>query len=235
MTAPDQIRFRRILVANRGEIALRIIRACHELGIEAVAVWSDADRSALFVRHADEAVRVGESEPLRSYLDQDAIFAAARLARVDAIHPGYGFLSENADFARRCRVEGFAFIGPLSGDPELPSWRFLALMGVIGGAPTFVGTVIGYEPLVEGFLPGGAAGGRGATTAATGRPVDVLQLADGSIVISDDRANHSCPDGRLENGCVVAGKMGGRHGTSPVATCTMTRYDPYTILTGNTR
>ena len=104
--------FRRILIANRGEVALRIIRACHELGVETVAVYSDADREALFVRHADEAVRIGEPEPLRSYLDQDAIIAAARLSRADAIHPGYGFLSENAAFARRCRDEGLAFIGP---------------------------------------------------------------------------------------------------------------------------
>jgi acetyl-CoA carboxylase biotin carboxylase subunit len=104
--------FRRVLIANRGEIALRIIRACHELGIAAIAVYSDADREALFVRHADEAVRIGEPEPLRSYLDQDAIIAAAKVAHADAIHPGYGFLSENAKFARRCRDEGFAFIGP---------------------------------------------------------------------------------------------------------------------------
>jgi acetyl-CoA carboxylase, biotin carboxylase subunit len=113
-----EVPFKRILIANRGEVALRIIRACHELGIEAVAVWSDADREALFVRHADEAVRIGEPEPLRSYLDQDAIFAAARLSRADAIHPGYGFLSENAGFARRCREEGFAFIGPSPGAIE---------------------------------------------------------------------------------------------------------------------
>jgi acetyl-CoA carboxylase biotin carboxylase subunit len=114
LTKPSEAPFRRILVANRGEIALRIIRACHEVGSEAVAVYSDADRDALFVRHADEAVRIGEPEPLKSYLDQDAIVAAARLAKADAIHPGYGFLSENAAFARRCRSEGFVFIGPSS-------------------------------------------------------------------------------------------------------------------------
>jgi acetyl-CoA carboxylase, biotin carboxylase subunit len=108
----SDVRFRRILVANRGEVALRIIRACHEAGCEAIAVYSDADREALFVRHADEAVRIGEPEPLKSYLDQDAIVAAARLAKADAVHPGYGFLSENAAFARRCRDEGLAFIGP---------------------------------------------------------------------------------------------------------------------------
>jgi acetyl-CoA carboxylase biotin carboxylase subunit len=112
VTGSRAIPFRRVLIANRGEVALRIIRACHELGIEAVAVWSDADREALFVRHADQAVRIGGPEPLRSYLDQDAIFAAARAAKVDAIHPGYGFLSENASFARRCKSEGYAFIGP---------------------------------------------------------------------------------------------------------------------------
>jgi acetyl-CoA carboxylase biotin carboxylase subunit len=102
----------KILIANRGEIALRVIRTCREMGISTVAVFSDADADALFVKGADEAVAIGGYTASESYLDQDKIMQAARLTGADAIHPGYGFLSENASFARRCIKEGFIFIGP---------------------------------------------------------------------------------------------------------------------------
>ena len=102
----------KILVANRGEIAVRIIHACREMGIPAVAVYSEADRDALHVQLADEAVCIGPPAPLESYLNMDALTAAARAAGVDAVHPGYGFLAESPAFAERCLAEGLTFIGP---------------------------------------------------------------------------------------------------------------------------
>jgi 3-methylcrotonyl-CoA carboxylase alpha subunit len=104
--------FQRILVANRGEIAVRIIRACREMNIEAVAVYSDADARALHVTLADRAVRIGAAAPSESYLSIAALLAAARENRAEAVHPGYGFLSENSDFARACQEAGVQFIGP---------------------------------------------------------------------------------------------------------------------------
>lgn len=104
--------FSRILIANRGEIALRIIRACHELGIEAVVVYSEADRGAAYLDLADEAICIGPASPAESYLNIPRIISAAEVADVDAIHPGYGFLAENENFAQICRECGITFIGP---------------------------------------------------------------------------------------------------------------------------
>ncbi len=106
------MRIQRLLIANRGEIACRVIRTCRMLGVHTIAVHSDADRNALHVRLADEARAIGPAPARESYLNGDAIIAAARDARADAIHPGYGFLSENAAFAQSCERAGFAFVGP---------------------------------------------------------------------------------------------------------------------------
>lgn len=103
--------FKKVLIANRGEIAVRIIRACHELGINTVAIYSEADRDALHVRLADEAYCIGPSQAKKSYLDISRIIEAAKAAKADAIHPGYGFLAENADFADACVNYNIAYIG----------------------------------------------------------------------------------------------------------------------------
>ena len=103
---------RKVLIANRGEIAVRVMRSCREMGIRSVAVFSEADRTARHVLYADDAVLIGPAASKDSYLNIEKIIRAAKQHKVDAIHPGYGFLSENADFARRCEEEGVIFIGP---------------------------------------------------------------------------------------------------------------------------
>ncbi len=104
--------FKKILIANRGEIAVRVIRACRELGIPSVAVYSEADRSSMHVRLADEAVCIGPAPARESYLNMDAVLAACEITKADAVHPGYGFLSENEDFAAACAKAKVTFIGP---------------------------------------------------------------------------------------------------------------------------
>ncbi len=126
---------RRLLIANRGEIAIRIARTAREMGIHTVGVYSEADRDALHRRSMDESLEIGSALPADSYLSMNRVLAAARTARVDAIHPGYGFLSENPRFAARCTEEGFIFVGPppkamaLSGD-KIASRKAMARAGV---------------------------------------------------------------------------------------------------------
>ena len=111
--------FQKILIANRGEIALRIIRACKELGIETVAIHSDVDAHSLHVQHADESICVGPGPSVQSYLNVPSILSACEIADVEAIHPGYGFLAENAEFADICTSSGIKFIGPSADNIRL--------------------------------------------------------------------------------------------------------------------
>lgn len=170
--------FSRILIANRGEIAIRIIRACHELGVEAVAIYSEADKDAEYLRVADAAYCIGPASPAQSYLNIPRIISAAEIADVDAIHPGYGFLAENAHFAEVCAECGIVFIGP-SADAmrqlgDKAEARKIAKKARVPVSPGSVGTVkdaneaakiankIGYPVIVKASAGGG---GRGMRTA----------------------------------------------------------------------
>ncbi len=168
--------FRKILIANRGEIALRVICACKDLGIKTVAIYSEADRHGLHVRFADEAICIGPAKSTLSYLNIASVMSAAEITNVDAIHPGYGFLSENADFAEVCDLSGIKFIGPRpdvirkmglkqraraimeqAGVPILPGSE-----GILNGAE---GTVelasnIGYPVMLKAAAGGGGRGMR---------------------------------------------------------------------------
>jgi acetyl-CoA carboxylase biotin carboxylase subunit len=141
--------FKKILIANRGEIALRVQRACRELGVQAVMVYSEADRDAKYVKLADEAVCIGPAASSLSYLNMPAIIAAAEVTDAEAIHPGYGFLSENADFAERVEKSGFQFIGPT---PES-----IRIMGDKVSAKQAMKSV-GYPVIIKAA---GGGGGRG--------------------------------------------------------------------------
>lgn len=165
--------FSKILVANRGEIAVRIIRACREMGVETVAVYSEADRHALHVLLADESCCIGGPEAASSYLNQKQIIAAALLHGAQAIHPGYGFLSENADFARLCRKNGLVFIGPepenmerLSDKATLKELMREAGLPVIPGSKAVKtpqeakqeATKLGYPVMLKACAGGGGRG-----------------------------------------------------------------------------
>ncbi len=168
--------FKKVLIANRGEIALRIIRACQELGINTVAVYSEADRSSLHVRFADEDVCIGPSKAQDSYLDPKRIISAAEVTNADAIHPGYGFLAENADFAEICESCKIKFIGPsseiirMAGDKALAKKKMKeasvpTIPGSDGAVKDFdrackISEEIGYPVIIKATFGGGGKGMR---------------------------------------------------------------------------
>ncbi len=168
--------FRKVLIANRGEIAVRIIRACHELGIEAVAVFSEADRASLHVRLADEAYLIGPAPSRESYLRIDRLLEVARRAGCDALHPGYGFLAENPALPRACAEAGITFIGPdAEAMEQLGSKTAARQLAARVGVPTVPGTLepvpdfararaeaqhIGYPLLLKAVAGGGGKGMR---------------------------------------------------------------------------
>src|SRR5215510_5750835 len=172
--------FRKVLIANRGEIAVRIIRGCHELGIASVAIYSEADAESVHVRAADEAVCVGPASSSQSYLNIDAIISAATSVNAEAIHPGYGFLAENADFARAVTSAGLTFIGPSADAMELMGSKTSARrVAVESGVPIVPGSVdslscfeearetaekYGYPVMLKAAAGGGGKGMRLVTS-----------------------------------------------------------------------
>src|SRR3984957_74225 len=142
--------FKKILIANRGEIAVRVLRACHEMGVAAAVVYSDADRAALYVRKADEAYPIGAASASESYLNIGKILEVARRSSADAIHPGYGFLSENAKFAQACTDAGVKFIGPTPAAMEAMGSKTRARQAMEkAGVPFVPGTSRGVESFTE--------------------------------------------------------------------------------------
>ena len=168
--------FRKILIANRGEIAVRVIRACRELGIRAVAVYSDVDRASLHVSQADEAYHIGASAAAESYLNIQKILDAAKRSGAEAIHPGYGFLSENPRFAQACADAGLKFIGPTAAAMEMMGSKTRArremekagvpfVPGASRGLESFkeaaaVAAEIGYPVMLKAAAGGGGKGMR---------------------------------------------------------------------------
>jgi len=161
--------FKKILIANRGEIALRIQRACREMGVKAVMVYSEADREAKYVKLAEEAVCIGPPPSPQSYLNMPAIISAAEVTDAEAIHPGYGFLSENADFAERVEKSGFQFIGPTPESIRIMGDKVAAKQAMIkAGVPCVPGSEgeLPDDPVLirrlakDGRLPGDHQGGR---------------------------------------------------------------------------
>ena len=193
--------FRRILVANRGEIAIRVIRACRELGISPVAVHSDVDGEALHVRMADRAERIGPAAAAESYLSIQAVLDAARRSGADAVHPGYGFLSENAEFARAVEGAGLAFIGPPASALEALGNKLAARRSAAGaGVPIVPGTTVAVEDDVSGVEAIGfpvmlkaAAGGGGRGM----RRVDRLDDLRGAIDAARREAVAAFGDGQV--------------------------------------
>jgi acetyl-CoA carboxylase, biotin carboxylase subunit len=179
--------FKKVLIANRGEIALRIIRACHELGIRTVAVYSEADRESLHVRFADEDVCIGPAPARESYLNMHRILAAAEITGAEAVHPGYGFLSENAEFSEICRRSELTFIGPTPDQIRSMGDKATARRTMIEqGVPTVPGSTgivrdpeealrvardVGFPVMIKASAGGGGKGMRVAMDAGRASPV----------------------------------------------------------------
>src|SRR5262245_28070915 len=175
------VRYKKILIANRGEIAVRVITACKELGIQTVAVYSEADRYSSHVRFADQAICIGPAKSAKSYLDIPSIISAAEITNVDAIHPGYGFLSENESFAEVCETSGIKFIGPKPNVIQMMGVKerarqFMREMGVpvLPGSPGVLSTAeealaladqVGYPVILKASAGGGGRGMRVVTQA----------------------------------------------------------------------
>ena len=193
----------KILIANRGEIAVRIVHACRDLGFQSVAVYSAGDREALHTRYADEAVYIGPTPASESYLSIDAILSAARKSGADAIHPGYGFLSENPIFAERVEKAGFIFIGPdpttiaLTGDkvaarriareagvPILPGCEFHAADKQVFET---IKAEIGYPVLVKAVSGGGGRGIRIAQTSDELKSMASSASQEAKLAFGDDQ------------------------------------------------
>ena len=166
--------FKKVLIANRGEIALRVIRACREMGLESVAVHSTADADALHVKFADQAVCIGPPPSSKSYLNVPMIISAAEVTGADAVHPGYGFLSENSDFAEVCRKCGLTWIGPPVDAMRLMGDKIRARAAMsAAGVPTLPGSSglhdemqlleaaerIGFPVILKATAGGGGGGG----------------------------------------------------------------------------
>lgn len=195
--------FRRILIANRGEVAHRILQTCHRLGIEVVVVTSMADREQAWLTEADHVVCIGGAPARLSYLNQEAIFEVARKYRVSAVHPGWGFLAENAHFAQRCESLGLTFIGPSAqhilemGDKSLARKTMAALgMPVIPGSKEAlkdldearrVAAELGYPVLVKAVAGGGGRGMRAAADEASLKQAFVEAGAEATAAFGDGR------------------------------------------------
>jgi len=196
--------FKKILIANRGEIAVRVIRACHEMGIAAIAVYSDVDRASLHVRKADEAYPIGAAAASESYLNIAKILDVARHSGADAIHPGYGFLSENAKFARACADAGVKFIGPTAAAMDAMGSKTRARQAMErAGVPFVPGTSRGLESFDEAkevaarigypVMLKAAAGGGGKGMRLVHAPQDLKAALEGAR----SEAEHSFADSEV--------------------------------------
>ena len=200
-TAAQHSMFRKVLIANRGEIAVRIVRACRELGIRAVAIYSEADAESLHVRVADQAVCVGPASSSQSYLNIDAIIAAAKSVDAEAIHPGYGFLAENAGFARAVTAAGLTFIGPSAEAMEMMGSKTSARRAAVeSGVPIVPGTVdalksfeearqtaeeFGYPVMLKAAAGGGGKGMRLVTSGEELRSAFETAQAEAAAAFGD--------------------------------------------------